>query len=251
MDNIRDQRAIIDRRALAGCLAAIAERDPPAEERAAVLAELKSALAAGRAEVRRRFEAAGPREGGDGRAVVRELSFLIDQLLRTLHDFTTTHAYPLANPSAAERLALVAVGGYGRGELAPHSDVDLLFLLRYKLTPHGEQVVEYLLYHLWDLGLKVGHATRSVDDCIRQARADITVRTGLLEARYIWGEQQLYQDLRRRFAREVVASTGIEYVEAKLAERKERHHRMGNSRYALEPNIKEGKGGLRDLHALF
>src|SRR5262245_54211130 len=197
MDTIHDQRAIIERRALAGALAAIAEADrPPAEERAAVLAELKTALAAGRAEVISRFQAAG-----DGRAAVRALSFLIDQLLRTLHDFTTTHAYPLANPSAAERLALGAVGGYGRGELAPHSDVDLLFLLPYKLTPHGEQVVEYLLYHLWDLGLKVGHATRSVDECLRQARADVTVRTGLLEARYLWGEQQLYQDLRRQIGR--------------------------------------------------
>jgi len=246
MDSIRDQRAIIERRALAGQLAAVAagKRLPP-EERAAVLAELKSALAAGRAEVRRRFA------GGDGRQAVRELSFLIDQLLRTLHDFTTTHAYPLANPSAAERLALVAVGGYGRGELAPHSDVDLLFLLPYKLTPHGEQVVEYLLYHLWDLGLKVGHATRSVDDCIRQAKADMTIRTNLLEARYLCGDHELYQDLRRRYAKEVVAGTGRAFVEAKLAERDERHRRMGNSRYTLEPNIKEGKGGLRDLQALF
>jgi [protein-PII] uridylyltransferase len=246
MDSIRDQRAIIERRVLAGQLAAIAAAGrPPAEERAAVLADLKAALTTGRAEVRRRFAA------GDGRQAVRELSFLIDQLLRTLHDFTTTHPYPLANPSAAERLALVAVGGYGRGELAPHSDVDLLFLLPYKLTPHGEQVVEYLLYHLWDLGLKVGHATRSVDDCIRQAKADMTIRTNLLEARYLCGDQDLYQELRRRYAKEVVTGTGRAFVEAKLAERDERHRRMGNSRYALEPNIKEGKGGLRDLHALF
>jgi [protein-PII] uridylyltransferase len=246
MENIRDQRAIVDRRALAGRLDAVAEGDRRPEERAAVLAELKSALADGRAEVRRRFEGAA-----DGRQAVRELSFLIDQLLRTLHDFTTTHAYPLANPSAAERLALVAVGGYGRGELAPHSDVDLLFLLPYKLTPHGEQVVEYVLYHLWDLGLKVGHATRSVDDCIRQAKADMTIRTNLLEARYLCGDQELYQELRRRYAKEVVAGTGRAFVEAKLAERDERHRRMGVSRYVLEPNIKEGKGGLRDLHALF
>jgi [protein-PII] uridylyltransferase len=247
MDAIRDQRAIIDRRALSGRLVAItADARPPAEERAAVLAELKAALAAGRADIRRRFDS-----DGDGRQATRELSFLIDQLLRTLHDFTTTHPYPLANPSAAERLAIVAVGGYGRGELAPQSDVDILFLLPYKLTPHGEQVIEYILYHLWDLGLKVGHATRSIDECLRQAKADLTIRTNLLEARYVCGEQALYQELRRRYAKEVVAGTGLAFVQAKLAERDERHRRMGNSRYALEPNVKEGKGGLRDLHALF
>jgi [protein-PII] uridylyltransferase len=247
MTVLRDQRAIVDRRALSAELAAAAAaKRPPAEERAAVLAALKAALAAGRAEVRRRF-----RSSADGRRATRELSFLIDQLLRTLYEFTTTHPYPLANPSAAERLALVAVGGYGRGELAPHSDVDILFLLPYKLSPHGEQVIEYMLYHLWDLGLKVGHATRSVDECIRQAKADLTIRTNLLEARYLCGEQALYKELRRRYAKEVVAGTGLAFVEAKLAERDARHRRMGNSRYALEPNIKEGKGGLRDLHALF
>jgi [protein-PII] uridylyltransferase len=111
-------------------------------------------------------------------------------------------------------------------------------------------VVEHA-HHLWDLGLKVGHATRSVDDCIRQAKADMTIRTNLLEARYLCGDHELYQDLRRRYAKEVVAGTGRAFVEAKLAERDERHRRMGVSRYALEPNIKEGKGGLRDLHALF
>jgi [protein-PII] uridylyltransferase len=247
MDAIREQRAIIDRRSLAAELARTAADGREARaERAVVLSALKDALLAGRAEIRRRFM-----DDDDGRQAAAELSFLIDQLVRSLYDFTVGHVFPIANPSAGEHLAIVAVGGYGRGELAPYSDIDILFLLPYKLTPHGEQVVEYLLYHLWDLGLKVGHATRSVDECVRQARADITVRTGILEARYICGEQQLYQDLRRRFAREVVASTGIEFVEAKLAERKERHHRMGNSRYALEPNIKEGKGGLRDLHALF
>jgi [protein-PII] uridylyltransferase len=247
MDAIPEQRAIIDRRALAAALAATAAGARPAgEERAAVLAALKAALAAGRTEIGRRFAVEG-----DGRQATRERSFLIDQLLRALHEFTTIHPYPLANPSAAERLAVVAVGGYGRGELAPHSDVDILFLLPYKLTPHGEQVVEYMLYHLWDLGLKVGHATRSIDECLRQAKADLSVRTNLLEARYVCGEQALYEELRRRYAREVVAGTGLAFTEAKLAERDARHRRMGNSRYALEPNVKEGKGGLRDLHALF
>jgi len=247
MDAVRDQRAIIDRRGLAASLDAIAAAGQAVpSQRAAVLAVLRDALATGRAEVRRRFTG-----DNDGSLAARELSFLIDQLLRSLHDFTMARVFPIANPSVAEHLAVVAVGGYGRGELAPHSDIDVLFLLPYKLTPHGEQVIEYMLYHLWDLGLKVGHATRSVDECMRQAKADMTIRTGLLESRFISGEQDLFQELRRRFAKEVVATTGIAFVEAKLAERKERHRRMGNSRYALEPNVKEGKGGLRDLHALF
>src|SRR6202030_601556 len=104
----------------------------------------------------------------------------------------TERIYPIANPTAGERLAIVAVGGYGRGELAPASDIDLLFLLPYKQTPHTEQVIEYLLYALWDLGLKTGNATRSVEECLRQAKADLTVRTSLIEARYLWGEQPLY-----------------------------------------------------------
>ena len=135
--------------------------------------------------------------------------------------------------------------------MAPYSDIDLLFLLPYKRTPHTEQVVEYLLYLLWDLGLKVGHSTRSVDECLRQAKADLTIRTALLEARYLWGEQALFAELKKRFDGDVVRGTAAAFVEAKLAERDARHQRVGDSRYQLEPNVKEGKGGLRDLHTLF
>ena len=123
--------------------------------------------------------------------------------------------------------------------------------LPYKRTPHTEQVVEYLLYLLWDLGLKIGHATRSVEECLRQAKSDLTIRTGLLEARYLWGDQALFRDLKKRFDSEIVRGTAAQFVEAKLAERDARHQRVGDSRYQLEPNVKEGKGGLRDLHTLF
>jgi [protein-PII] uridylyltransferase len=245
MDAIHDQRAVVDRRRLS---TALADAGPQGD--AALLEVLKRALAQGRAEIRRRFEAAARAEEA-GLKVGRETCFLMDQLIRTLYDYTTQDVFPLANPSAGEHLALVAVGGYGRGELAPCSDIDLLFLLPYKLTPHGEQVVEFMLYRLWDLGLKVGHATRSVDECIRQAKADMTIRTGLLEARYLWGDSALFQELKRRFRREVATGNGLDFVEAKLAERDQRHKRTGNSRYALEPNIKDGKGGLRDLHTLY
>jgi [protein-PII] uridylyltransferase len=247
MTGIPRQRDIIDRRVLEQQLAAVARStQSPALDRGPFIAPLRASLTAGGDEIRRRFEATG-----DGAAVVREQSFLIDQLIRVMFDLVTGEIYPLPNPTSGERLAIVAVGGYGRGELAPYSDIDLLFLLPYKRTPRTEQVVEYLLYLLWDLGLKIGQATRSVEECLRQAKADLTIRTGLLEARYLWGDQALFNELKRRFDSDIVRGSAAQFVEAKLAERDARHQRVGDSRYQLEPNIKEGKGGLRDLHTLF
>src|SRR5580692_4988321 len=247
MGNILRQRDIIDRRALAEALAqAAGEATNTALDRSVLLPPLKAALATGRDEIRRRFETEG-----SAHRTVREQCFLVDQLIRVLFDFVTEAVYPLANPTAGEKLAIVAVGGYGRGEMAPFSDIDLLFLLPYKQTPHTEQVVEFLLYLLWDLGLKVGQAVRSVADCLRYAKADLTIRTALLEARYIWGEQALYSELKQHFDAEILRGTAAQFVEAKLAERDARHIRVGDSRYQLEPNVKEGKGGLRDLHTLY
>src|SRR5690349_9535001 len=202
MASIARQRDIIDRRALAAELAAAASVGLPALDRRPFIAPAKAALSKGRDEIRRRFDTTA-----NGAAVVREQSFLMDQLIRVLFDLVTQELYPLANPTSGERLAIVAVGGYGRGELAPYSDIDLLFLLPYKQTPHTEQVVEYLLYLLWDLGLKVGQATRSVADCLRYAKGDLTIRTALLESRYIWGEQALYTEFKTRFEAEVLRGT--------------------------------------------
>ncbi len=247
MSGLRNRREIVDRAVLMeAAQAAVDSAAGDSARRAALLDVYRAALEAGRAEVRRRFEATP-----DGPASAAGLCFLIDQIVRVMHDVAVTRLYRVANPTAAEHLAIVAVGGYGRGELAPASDIDLLFLLPYKQTAYGEQVVEHMLYLLWDLGLKVGHATRSVDDCIRQSQADITIRTGILEARFVWGVKRLFTELRRRFAREIVADSGPEFVEAKLRERDDRHRRMGDSRYVLEPNIKDGKGGLRDLQTLY
>ncbi|HTZ35058.1 MAG TPA: [protein-PII] uridylyltransferase [Stellaceae bacterium] len=242
---IARQREIIDRRALGEMLSALV-LDPASPDRAPVVTLARRALDAGRREVRRRFEA-----GGSAAHCVAEQCFLVDQLVRALFDFVTGRVFPLANPTQGERLAVVAVGGYGRGEMAPYSDVDLLFLLPYKQTPHTEQVVEYLLYLLWDLRLKVGHATRSIDECLRYAKSDLTIRTALLEARYVWGEQPLFAELKTRFDAEIVRGTAGQFVQQKLAERDARHKRVGDSRYQLEPNVKEGKGGLRDLHTLY
>ena len=243
-----DRRQVIDRAALSHALLELSEHHPADSQdlRRAVLEKLKKALTTGHAEVRRRFE-----EDPSGNLVLTANCYLLDQLIRVLYDFTTEVVYCATNPTASERIGLVAIGGYGRGELAPFSDIDLLFLLPYKQTPWGEQVVEYILYILWDMRLKVGHATRTVGECIRLSHSDLTIRTTLLEGRYLWGEETLFKEMKARFDKEVVAHTGPDFIEAKLAERDTRHQRMGDSRYLLEPNVKDGKGGLRDLHTLF
>ena len=245
-DTLVEPRRVIDRRALTARIEAlITERDAEAA-RPQVLAALKEALAQGRAEIRRRFD-----EGASGEAVVRANCHLVDQILRVVHDFVATRLYRAGNLSLGERMALVALGGYGRGELAPQSDVDLLFLVPYKTTPRHEQVIEAMLYLLWDLGFKVGQATRSLDVCLRLAKSDMTIRTSLLEMRFLWGDQALFRELKARLQKEVFNRSAAKFIEAKLAERDARHQRLGDSRYVLEPNIKDGKGGLRDLHTLF
>src|SRR5215471_13145682 len=251
-DQIPERRAIIRRRALEEALAGLVEDLPTGSEppRPQVLALLRDTLANGRAEIRRRFESPGPLRN-DGPAILIATSFLMDQLIRVIFDFADGKLYPAANPSAAERLSVVATGGFGRGEMAPLSDIDLLFLRPYKQTPRGEQIVEFMLYLLWDLGLKVGHATRTVEESLRYADRDHTIRTALLEARYIWGDRELYDELTKSFAQRFTSSDGRDFVEAKLSERDQRHKRLGDSRYVVEPNVKEGKGGLRDLHTLF
>ncbi|MDA4846315.1 [protein-PII] uridylyltransferase [Hoeflea poritis] len=191
------------------------------------------------------------REDGSGLDCARRLSLLQDEIIRALFSFATTHAYPVLNPSTSEHLALAAVGGYGRGTLAPGSDIDLLIILPYKQTPWTEQVVEYVLYMLWDMGFKVGHATRNIDECIRLSQSDMTIRTAMLDARFLCGAEQLYDGMERRFDEEVVRNSARAFIAAKLAERDVRHQKAGDTRYLVEPNVKEGKGGLRDLQTLF
>ncbi len=214
--------------------------------RAAVKDLLHGALFRGRMIAKERLEA-----GEHGLAVARLLAKVADEVVRALYDFTTTHVFRARNPTEGERFAIIAVGGYGRGELAPSSDLDLLFLRSYKQTPFAESVTEYMLYMLWDMGLKVGHASRTIDECIKLAREDHTIQTALLEGRRIAGDESLAAELEARFRKEVAQRDHAGFIAAKLAERDERHKRSGASRYMVEPNIKEGKGGLRDLHTLF
>jgi len=242
-DSIPQRRAVIDRRALADALSAITGSDL----RAAAATLLKSALEAGREEIARRLSETPQR----GREAASAQAFLIDQILRLAYDFVTQRLHRSTNSTSSERLTLIAVGGYGRAEMAPFSDVDIAFLTPWKQTGWTEQVIESMLYLLWDLGLKIGHSSRSLDEMIRMAKSDLTIRTALLEARYVWGDQALYDEAAARFDAEVMAGTARAFVTEKLAERDVRHKRMGDSRYVVEPNIKEGKGGLRDLHTLF
>src|SRR5579871_6635104 len=169
-------------------------------------------------------------EDRHGRTCAERLCRLQDDIIQVIYDFAVRQLYPSQAPSDAERMAIVATGGYGRGLMAPGSDIDLLFLLPYKQTAWGESVAEAILYCLWDMGLKVGHATRSIDECIRQAKADMTIRTALLEARYLLGDRALFEELVARFDRQVVQGTAAEFVSAKLMEREERHRRSGQSR---------------------
>ena len=248
MPNVVKPREIIDRKKLVAKLDEIVEWSGyTPKTQTGILDIFKATQQQGWNEVRRRFE----EDGVSAEEVIQTNSYLVDQLVRTIHEFAMTRVYPSANPTTGEQMALVATGGYGRGELAPYSDVDIMFLLPYKLTAHSEQVVEFTLYMLWDMGLKVGHATRSVDEALRLSKEDLTIRTSLLESRWLWGNPDLFGEFRSRFGTEIVAPTGPEFVEAKLAERDQRHDRMGDTRYVLEPNVKEGKGGLRDLQTLF
>src|SRR5215475_8221996 len=239
---------LLDTETLGRDLAALAETHAGLERelRSAVAQRLKLALTEGRAVAERLLL-----EDRRGRLCAERLCLMQDAVIGVLYEFATKYLYPSQNPSEAEHMAVVATGGYGRGLLAPGSDIDLLFLLPYKQTAWGESIAETILYCLWDMGLKVGHATRSLAECIRQAKADMTVRTAVLEARYLLGDRKLFDQLVARFDKEVVQGTAAEFVAAKLAEREERHRRSGESRYLVEPNVKDGKGGLRDLHTLF
>lgn len=176
------------------------------------------------------------------------LAALVDGLVSTLF------AYTLADPvpdAAAQPIAIGATGGYGRGLLAPFSDIDLLFLTTDEPAASTLRAVEFMLYFLWDLGLKVGHATRSIAQCIAESQKDVTVRTSLVDARFLAGDATLFEAFRARFIIASIESGSAAFVEAKRAERAARHARYGESAFLVEPNIKEGRGGLRDMQTLY
>ncbi|HEV2595670.1 MAG TPA: [protein-PII] uridylyltransferase [Sphingomicrobium sp.] len=239
-NGLNEQRAIIDRRALADRLHKLGSGQGLIPDATSILS---SALASGRAEVARLLAL----EPGNGRAAAKMTAFLHDQLVRLIWDFVCRRI----DQSSCEGVALVGLGGTGRGEMAPYSDLDLMFLTGRAVTVEQERAAEAMLHLLWDLKLKVGHSIRSAPDLMGLAKKDMTVRTAFLEARWLWGDEKIFDAGVSRFRKDVVSGTAAEFVSAKLAERDERHVKMGDSRYVVEPNVKDGKGGLRDLQTLY
>lgn len=214
--------------------------------RAEALHILHGALFRGRLIAQERLQ-----QGADGLDTARLLSAVQDEVLHALFDFITTHVIRARNPTEGERLAVYATGGYGRSVLAPSSDIDLLFIRPYKASPYAESVIEYMLYALWDMGLKVGHAFRTPQECVRLAKEDVTIKTSLLDARFLFGDEALAEETSELFIKQAVDGYDAQFISDKLNERDARHARQGDARYLVEPNIKEGKGGLRDLQTLF
>lgn len=239
---------IVDGRSLRIKLSAAAQDNlgDDSTARKAALDLLHSALFRGRMIAQERLQ-----QGADGLDTARLLARVQDEVISALYDFTTTHMFRARNPTEAERLTVMATGGYGRAVMAPSSDTDLLFLRAYKASPHTESVIEFMMYALWDMGLKIGNAFRTPEECVRLAKEDVTIKTSLLDARYVCGDEALGEEMLALFHKEVVRGQDAKFIADKLAERNARHERQGDARYVVEPNVKEGKGGLRDLQTLF
>ena len=222
------RQSLLDVRALDAALAAA--------DGATARPILRAALDHGRATLKAAF-------GSGTRApdIVSAHAWLVDQIVAR-----TCRLY--APPGL--RGALVAAGGYGRGELFPHSDVDLMLLLDTEPTAPAAAFAEQCFQALWDLGLDIGHSLRTVDDCAHEAEKDVTVMTNLLETRLLWGDIALYERMRARLAPSALWSKSA-YFAAKRDEQARRHARFGDTAYNLEPNVKDSPGGLRDIHTIF
>ena len=228
---------------LDAALAELHRETSAATSREQALAAFRRQLARIQQQVRDEFETYRMA----GVEAAHRLSALTDGVVRALF----AHALDIAGPDLPDRMAIVATGGYGRGLLAPFSDIDLLFVAPEDADIRTLGVIEYMLYFMWDLGLKVGHATRSAAQCITEAERDLTIRTSLLDARPIAGDEAaaaaLLVALDEAFGPERAAS----FITGKQTERSERHRRFGESAFLVEPNVKEGRGGLRDLQTLY
>jgi len=184
--------------------------------------------------------------GASGQDSVRTYARLMDDVLAALTRLAAHEAARDGLP--ATPLVLAALGGYGRGELHPSSDVDLMVIYDSELTPYVQRVTQEILYTLWDLGLQLGHSLRSLADCVAMARTDFPSRTSMLEARLIAGDGRLFARFRRLLRENVYRRDFEDFLAQTLAERDQRYRKHGASPYLMEPNVKESAGGLRDMH---
>lgn len=200
------------------------------------IAPFRGALTEGDNRLKQRFLDDEPVE-----RLVRDRARLVDALLRT--------AWTLHLGEHVRELALIAVGGYGRGELNLCSDIDIMVLLPKSETAPWQPNLERFLTFMWDIGLEVGHSVRTIDDCQRESAADVSVATTMIEARLLVGPEPLFEAMRRALAPERVSPTR-DFFEAKVAEQTARHHRYHDTAYNLEPNVKSSPGGLRDIQTI-
>jgi [protein-PII] uridylyltransferase len=189
-------------------------------------------------------------KGTSGAEIMAVLTEFVDGVIIGRYRNAVREIGEEAAVAGFQHCCLVALGGYGRRELAPHSDIDVMLLYR----PEAKRIIEPLsrrvLHHLWDLGFKVGHSVRTISDCVELALADLTVRTSMMEARFLAGSPGLFQEFHRRYVRRVVVRGTDRFIELKVAERQREYEKFGETVYLLEPNVKKSKGGLRDLHVL-
>src|SRR5437667_7597597 len=189
--------------------------------------------------------------GGGGREICGRRAELVDVLLQYV--FGAAASAARGNEAARTPLALIALGGYGRGELNPFSDIDVMLLHDQgtkKISPHLEEMVQQVLYPLWDSGFKVGHSTRSIKEAIAQANRDMRTKTAMLESRFLAGNTELAREFREQFRSKCVVGHERDYVELRMKDQVSRHKKFGDSVYLQEPNLKSGCGGLRDYHNL-
>ena len=188
--------------------------------------------------------------GASGEEVVTAATELVDALIVGRYRTASRSGGEASTAAGFQHCCLVALGGYGRRELAPYSDIDLMVLYRPEAGKIVPDFVKSLLHPLWDAGFQVGHSVRTIQDCIALGMQDLTVRTSMMEARFLAGSPDLFQQFHTRYLRKVVFSGTEKYLECKLEERRREYHKFGETVYLLEPNVKKSKGGLRDLHLL-
>ncbi|MEW6542026.1 MAG: [protein-PII] uridylyltransferase [Nitrospirota bacterium] len=189
-------------------------------------------------------------DGASGAEVMAALTELVDGLIIGRYRNAVRSGDEEAQAAGTQQCCLVALGGYGRRELAPHSDIDVMLLYRPDAAQAASGLAKDVLHHLWDLGFQVGHSVRTIQDCVELAADDLTIRTSMMEARFLAGSPQLFQAFHRRYFRQVVGRGTDRFIEQKLEERRREYEKFGETVYLLEPNVKKSKGGLRDLHVL-